>query len=88
MSEIEELIEKVKNKIPNIVVFQRTDLGEKPFEFGVLDFFLEENVNRKILVEIQHGLIFACYSTETFPDEEQLKYKDTAKWIYNYFNQI
>lgn len=86
MSEIEEIIGKVKNEIPNIIIFQRTDSKEN-VEFGVWKFWLEENANRRISVEIQHGLVFACYSSDQFSNQDLLKYKDTAKWICNYFSE-
>lgn len=85
MGEIEEIIAKVKNRIPNIIVSQHTDIGEKPSEFGIWQFWLEVDENRRISVEIQNGFVYACYSSDELSNQDPFKYQNTAKWICNYF---
>ncbi|MBX7171961.1 MAG: hypothetical protein K1X72_13445 [Pyrinomonadaceae bacterium] len=84
MTEIEQIITAVKAEIPNIVVFKLNEVGAKPFEFGVWQFWLEDNKNEKISIEVQHGFCYACYSNIKFASQDELKYLDTAKWICKY----
>ncbi len=80
---INEIIVDLKAKCPNVIISQLTDVGEKPFEFGVWKFWLENHKENHIHIEVQHGECFAVYASKEFED----KYPVTATKICNYFNQ-
>jgi hypothetical protein len=88
MSEIEEIISKVKAEFPNIIVFKLNEIGEIPFEFGVWQFWLEGNETARFSVEIQHGFCYVCYPSKDLANKDEIKDADVTKWICNYFNAI
>ena len=62
LSEIEELVEEIKRICPDILIFQKTSFGEKPFESGVWKFWHKDNADIHVHIEVHDGILWALYS--------------------------
>lgn len=79
-NEIDELIEKIRENCPDVVVSQLTVEGEKPYISGAWRFWLKGNEEIRITVEVQHGMLYALYASGEFED----KYPIEASKICNF----
>ncbi len=79
-SEIDKILNELKLICPNVVISQLTNFGEKPFEFGVWKFWLENHEENYIHIEVQHGECYAVYASEEFKE----KYPTTASKVCDF----
>lgn len=86
LSEIDEFVENIKKKCPEIIISQLTSFGEKPFKSGVWRFWHKDNKDIHISIEVHDGMLWAIYSNKEFENKYPIKATKICEFLNENLN--